>query len=198
MVNILEIKRKLFHLLSGLVLVILIDLGIFNWISLLIIFILGLAFSFLIKRKIRVPIVSWLLDHMDREHDLKKFPGKGPIYFVLGCLISVLLFEKNIALASIIILTIGDSVGALFGLHFGNIKNPLNRNKFIEGTIIGIILAFVGACIFVNYKEAFFGALFGMLIESIELRLNKDIKIDDNLTVPIVSGLVIYLLRRFG
>jgi len=70
----------------------------------------------------------------------------------------------------------------------------LNKKKLIEGTIAGIILSFVGAVIFVNYKEAFFGAVIGMIVESIELRY-KNFVVNDNLTIPLFSGLAIYLLR---
>ena len=75
-----------------------------------------------------------------------------------------------------------------------NFLTNTDKKKLIEGTIAGIILSFVGAVIFVNYKEAFFGAVIGMIVESIELRY-KNFVVNDNLTIPLFSGLAIYLLR---
>ncbi|MBI2148427.1 hypothetical protein HYU23_02010 [Candidatus Woesearchaeota archaeon] len=192
----IEVKRKIFHMISGLILVLLIDLGIFNALILGIILILGIFLS-LLTNKIKIPLIYWCLKHLDRKNDLNNYPGIGAITFILGCFLSLILFEKNIALASIMVLTIGDSISYLVGTHFGRTTHPLNKNKLLEGTVAGIVFAFFGALIFVNYKEALIASIFGMLIESVELRLTKKLVIDDNITVPLISGLAIYLFRLF-
>ncbi len=196
--NNLEIKRKLFHIIAGLLAIVLLDLKILNVLILSIILLLGIISSILIKKKIKIPLIYWFLNKMDRDEDLKNFPGKGPIFFVLGCILSLLLFEKNLALASIMVLTIGDAVSLLFGINFGRTVNPLNKKKLIEGTIIGILLSTIAATLFLNLREAFIASLFGMIIESIELRITKKIIIDDNITVPLIAGSSVLLFRLLG
>ena len=196
--NNLEIKRKLFHIIIGLLVIVLLDIKILNVLILSIILLLGIISSILIKKKIKIPLIYWFLNKMDRDEDLKNFPGKGPIFFVLGCILSLLLFEKNLALASIMVLTIGDAVSLLFGINFGRTVNPLNKKKLIEGTIIGILLSTIAATLFLNLREAFIASLFGMIIESIELRITKKIIIDDNITVPLIAGSSVLLFRLLG
>jgi len=192
-INELEIKRKLIHLIVGLIIVVFIDLGIITELVLGIIFILGLLTS-VASKKFKIPIIYNILEKVDRKKDLRSLPGSGALFFVAGCFLSVFLFEKNIALGSIMILTIGDAVSSLIGIHFGSIEHPLNKKKLIEGTIAGIVLAFLGTLLFLNYKEALFASVLGMIAESIEIRYDK-FSLNDNITVPLVAGLSVYLLR---
>jgi len=189
-----EIKRKLVHMIIGLSLIILLDLKIINK------EIIGLALIstiilFFVNKKRRLYPLHWFLDEMERKEDIKEYPGKGAIFFLGGVFLALLFFKEDIALASICILTIGDAISPLVGMHFGKIKNPLNSKKVIEGTIIGIITAASIASIFITYKEAIIAATVGMILESIELKINKDLSINDNLTIPLVSGITITLLR---
>ncbi len=190
----LEIKRKLFHMIAGLILVILIDLDIINILVITIILILSIVVSILAK-KIKVPILYWFLKHMDRKEDLEKSPGKGAVNFLAGSLLALILFDKNLAIASILILTIGDAVSSLVGIHFGKTVNPINNKKLLEGTIAGIIISFLFALIFINYKEALIAATIGMVIEAIELKVHKEFIINDNIAIPLASGLAVTLFR---
>ena len=180
-------------MIAGLVLVILIDINLVNKLILSISIIIAILTS-LISRKIKIPLIYWFLENMDRKEDLKNHPGKGAIYFLVGCLLALILFDKNLALASIIILTLGDAVSPLIGIHFGKTTHPLNNKKLLEGTIAGIIISFIGALMFINYKEALIASVFGMLIEAVEIKFKKEI-INDNITIPLVSSLSVYIFR---
>ena len=193
----LEIKRKLFHMIIGILIVILVDLNIINPLIITIILVLGIITS-IISTKIKIPILYWFLKNMDRKSDIKKYPGKGAITFLLGIILTLILFERNTALASILILTIGDAVSPIVGMHFGKIKNPLNNKKLIEGTIVGIFTASIAASIFINYKEAIIASVVGMIVEAIELKIHKGYAIDDNITVPLVAGITISILKSLG
>lgn len=193
-INELEIKRKLFHMIAGIMLVILVDTKILNVLTLTIILILGILTS-LITRKTKIPVFYWFLENMDRKEDLKKYPGVGAVNFLAGCLLVIVLFENNLALASILVLSIGDAVSSLIGIHFGKTIHPLNNKKLIEGTIAGIILSFFAASIFISYKEALVAATAGMIIEAIELKVHKEFIINDNITIPLVSGLAVYIFK---
>jgi dolichol kinase len=133
------------------------------------------------------------MKRFEREHLRKKFPGKGVIYLFLGLLLMMLLFEKDIVLAGMMIWTFGDSVSALVGKHYGRIRHPFNDERLIEGTIAGIICGSVAASLFVYWPFALIGTTISMAIESLDWKLYKQ-PFDDNFFVPLVGAFVIYLL----
>jgi dolichol kinase len=188
-----EIKRKIFHVIFGITLVFLLYYEIINNLILLIIIIIGLIVSFL-SRKIKIPIVYWFLKKFERDGEIRKFPGKGIIFYLMGAYIVFLFFPKDIASASLVILAFGDSFSHLVGKHFGTLKHPFTDKKFLEGAVAGIIAGFFAAIIFVSPFEAFLASFFGMLVEGIDLKLGIE-KVDDNIVVPIASAVIIYLIR---
>mgnify|MGYP001611266033 CR=1 FL=1 len=123
----LELRRQIFHALLGLVLVILLNFDLINIKILIFILIIGLVISFL-SNKYKIPVIKWFLEKFDREINIK---GQGVLTYFIGVIVALLLFEKNIALASIIVLALGDSFFH-FG-KFGNWKHPYNNLKFVEG-----------------------------------------------------------------
>jgi dolichol kinase len=188
----LEIKRQIFHIYLGLMLMLLIHRNILNSFYILLIILFGAIIS-LISTKVNIPVISWFLDNFERQEYRKKFPGKGTIFFFIGVYIVLRLFQKDIALASIMILTLGDSISHLIGKYFGKTKTKLSRKKLLEGTIAGIIMGFIGAILFVPYLEAFIASSIAMLFEAAEIKYLKII--DDNITVPVVAAIVIFLIR---
>jgi phytol kinase len=192
-----EIHRQLFHLCLGLVIVFLIYINVLSSISIFLIIIAGILTSFISKR-VRIPIVSSFLDHFERDGVKTSFPGRGAIFFFVGTLLVLELFEKNIAMASIMILALGDSISHLVGARFGEIKNIFNwrGNKLFEGTIAGAIAGFIGALLFVPIPEAFLGSFAAMIAEVVQIDFNEK-TIDDNIVVPLVAGTVIFLVYYF-
>jgi len=194
-INRFEVRRQAFHICLGLAIIILLINNILNSLILFIILIAGILISIL-SRKFKIPVIYSFLKLFERKDILKTFPGKGTIYFLMGCLLVLQLFEKNIALASIIILTFGDSVSHLFGWHFGRKKHPLNCLKSIEGNIAGAITGFLGAMLFVSPLTALLASFGAMTAEAVELRMNNKI-IDDNIIVPLIAGTIIHLMRLY-
>ena len=183
----LELRRQLLHIFLGLILVFLLNFNLINATILFIIFIIGLAFS-LLSRKFHIPIIYNLLNIFDRKEDLEKFPAKGAVFYLFGAFLVVFIFPKDIAMASIMILALGDSISRLVG-PYGYLKHPFHTEKFFEGFIAGTITGFLGALFFVPWLLAVIGSFISMLIEGIDLRI-KGFKIDDNLLIPIVAAVV--------
>ncbi|MFQ5474528.1 MAG: diacylglycerol/polyprenol kinase family protein [Candidatus Nanoarchaeia archaeon] len=190
----LEFRRKIFHILVGLFFVGLIYLDLIGVLGILIIFLLGLFLSLIVKRR-NVPVISYMLNLFEREKDKKTVPGKGALFIMLGFTLSLVLFPKDVAMAAIIILTVGDGLSHLVGRFSGAMPHPLNANKMIEGTIVGTFFAFLSAMIFVNPIEAFFAAGIAMGFEAVEWKIWGQETIDDNLIVPVIAGIVIILMR---
>jgi dolichol kinase len=192
-VSTFELNRQFFHLFLGLLIVVLLLYGIIDKKIMLSIIIVGVILSYL-SRIMKVPIVHKLLLRFERKEDLKNFPGKGIIFYFIGCYLSLLLFSKDIAMASIMVLALGDSMSHIFGIHFGRTRTFLSGKKFLEGTIAGLMAGFIGALVFLPWKEAFFASLAAMIVETIEIKIGAK-QVDDNLVVPIVAGATVWVLR---
>ena len=123
----------MFHLSLGLAIIILFNSNLINQVNLAIILIAGITLSIILTRW-HVPVISWFIKTFDRND--AKFPGEGAVFYVLGCLIVLSIFEKNIALASIMVLALGDSVATLAGKRFG--KKFLKNNKTVLDSFSGI------------------------------------------------------------
>jgi len=188
----LEIKRQPFHILLGLLLIVLIYHDLLSPLILLVVIVLGICGSLFLK-KTRLKIAYKLLQFVEREGALEKLPGKGLIMYLIGALLVLVLFEKDIALASIMILALGDSFSRLIG-PFGRIKHPFNNTKFLEGVIAGAVAASLGAMLFINPLQAIIASSLAMLLEGIDLKIFR-FKINDNITIPLIAGIVIWLIR---
>jgi len=193
MENYLELRRELLHILTGIIIIFMIIFTKYSEFILLILLILGTILS-IISIRLKVPFINKCLCLFERECNLN-FPGKGLLFFVAGSLLSLQFYSQNIALASIILLTFLDPVSHFIGLNFGKIKTPLNKKKNIEGSIAGIIIGGIFASFFVGPFVSLFGSLVACLVELSEIKL-KDDKIDDNLLIPLISGLAMTLLFR--
>lgn len=189
----LEIRRQLFHIALGILLVFLIDNGVINAYILAALVAVGLVISFQSTRQ-KIPVISWFLKRFERPRERRRFPGKGALFYLIGSLIVVILFPKDIALASIMVLALGDSVSHFWGSHFGQISNPLSDKKFLEGSLAGFAAGFLGAVLFVSPFEAAAASLTAMAAEAIEVKIGLE-QVDDNLIVPFVAGAIIWVVR---
>ncbi len=186
--ELLEVRRQIFHIALGAAIISLLHYSIINLYSLLFLLVLGVLLSAL-SRKRSMPVIEWFLQRFERAANIRTFPGKGTIFFVAGCMLAVLLFPKSVALASIAVLTLGDSISHIVGRFLGKTRHPLSSSDkvMIEGSAAGTIAAFIGALMFVPAAEAFFGAMVAMIVEVIDIKVSGT-TLDDNLLIPVVAG----------
>lgn len=185
-----ELRREFLHAGMGTVIIL---LALYNlkftlW-YLFSISIVGIILS-LLSLRLKIPFIHQALNFFERKEYLKTFPGKGVIFYAAGCLLSLKLFSLDIALASIAILALGDS------LPHAIARILRHDEKEVGSMIIGTIIATVAAAFFVPILFAFIGSCFAMAAEFIGLKLGQD-NVDDNFYIPLVSGTVIYLLFKF-
>lgn len=190
-----EVNRKLLHMFLGVVLVALLMFGIVGKGHLFGLLIIMLAISIL-SRKYDIPIISWLLRNFEREDYVKKFPGRGFIFYIIGSLLVLAFFPMDIAMPSILVLAFADSIGHLFGIRYGKRKHPYVKTKFVEGWVAGLIAGFIAAFIFVPWHEALAASFFAMLVEGIEVKIGAE-EVDDNLIIPLVAAIAIWSVRYF-
>lgn len=106
--------------------------------------------------------------------------------FLVALFISILLFEKNVAITASVFLIFGDTFGKIFGLAFGK-KWIIKDKKSVEGTLayVGSMLIF-GYILFTSLQISFWILLIGCLTAPVVELLSMGM--NDNLTVPIISG----------
>lgn len=196
-----ELRRQAFHLLLGLVAATLFFYNVLiTPMFLFMVLVIGFIISY-IQKSFKLPIISSLVNFFERPDQRSKFPGRGALFFTAGVLLVVELFPKDIAVASIIILAVGDSVSHIVGRYFGKTKNPfLETEKLLEGTIAGALLAFPIAYLLaqsIPWWHVLVACLGAMFIEAIELEANKR-EVDDNVIVPLAAGAILLLLRIYS
>jgi dolichol kinase len=177
----LETKRHIFHIAFGTILALLYSFAIITKIHFLILLILSIA-AFTLYKHVKIPILHQIMQNLERKENLRKFPGKGAIYYMLGCTIAAWLYSADVATASILILAWGDGMA---GLARSFARKP---NKPWHTTAIGIIAGTIASGFYAKFIPALAASASAMLLERIHW------KIDDNLVVPIVAGAVIHFL----
>ena len=190
-----EVNRKLLHMFLGVALVAFLMFGIVEKGHLFGLLVIMLAISAL-SRKYNIPLISWLLRNFEREDYVKKFPGRGFIFYLIGSLLVLAFFPMDIAMPAILVLAFADSIGHLFGIRYGKIRHPYVKTKFIEGWVAGLVAGFIAAFVFVPWHEALAASFFAMLVEGIEVKIGVD-DIDDNLIIPLVAAIAIWSVRYF-
>jgi len=188
-----EIKRRLFHIFSGFVFITLIYFDLLTPIRMAAVIIAGIVLS-LLGKKIRLPLIHWFLEQLDRPSDIKTLPGKGAIFYGCGVFLALSLFQKDIAMAGIAILALGDAVSPLIG-RYGALRDPFtSKKKFLEGTFAGALAGAIAASFFVAPLEAVLASAAAMIAEGVDLKLGVN-QIDDNIIMPFVACTVIWILR---
>lgn len=136
------------------------------------------------------------------DYMLKKYgkifktpPGKltGDTYFMLSTFIILLFFNSAISISSLFFLVFGDAGSGIIGSKYG--KTRIFPGKSLEGFIGGLIFNFFISIIIFKFIELpFYILISGVLISSIIEIL--PLRIDDNLTVGIITPLCMDLLNK--
>ncbi len=196
-----EFKRKAIHLFA-----LSIPIGYFfltKTPSLLILtpFALGAILIDIIRLK-KLPLhgfLNRLLGPVLRDHEDADFAGSS--YILSASVLTILFFDKSVAITAISFVILGDIAAALVGRKFGKTKirwNLLGKNhsrqtpKSLEGSLSCLVMCLSVAVVVphVPLWIGIVGALVATMVEGISLPIN------DNFSVPLISGLIMHLLLR--
>ena len=120
-----------------------------------------------------------------RRHE-RKGAMTGATYYLISAFLCILLFAKTLAIVCIFFMVLGDMAAALVGKKWG--KTKLLGKKSLEGSTACFIVCTAIALVKFNPIIAIVGALVATIVELIPF------PIDDNLTVPLISGAVMHFL----
>lgn len=109
----------------------------------------------------------------------------GSTFFLFASILTILLFPKPIAIASLLILILSDTAAALVGKGFGRV--PIFR-KTLEGSMAFFVSSLLIVWIYpgLDRLSGSFAALGAALIEVLPIPL------DDNLTIPLTAGAIMF------
>jgi dolichol kinase len=132
---------------------------------------------------------------LDRKEGIP-FLGAFWFYFALG--LAFLIFPLEVATASGLILSVGDSLSTLVGLKYG--KHKIIGRKSLEGSVVFFISSFLVTAIFLGSLVAFLGSISATFLElvpeseKVRKWKRKEI-VNDNWIVTLLSGLIIYFTK---
>lgn len=198
-----EVERQLIHLFTGIILILLIRAASDMALPLLLLLLASYVTISIAIILDKLPLrLSTLLCRWGRPSK-QTIPLKGTILLLCGVILSVVLFPEEIVYASIAVVAFGDSVATAVGVLVGRHKLPYSGEKTVEGTVSGIVAAFLASLLFVTPVQAFAGAAGGMLLESViglqTIRKFNSQTIfkfffNDNFLIPLFSGLFMFII----
>jgi len=130
-----------------------------------------------------------------RESERNGFSGLP--YYALGVSLSLLLYEEKIAILSILFLVFSDPISSFFGILLG--RDKILPNKSLQGAIAGFVTCYLTTLFYLRYYDyeslnALSFAIIAGLIGTISELMS--VLIDDNLTIPVFSGLGLTILNK--
>jgi len=157
---------------------------------LLLTFILVLFLNLLVVKKVgaeKLKAIYKLITYFERERNLQK-PGIQALWANLGIFLSYLVFGKESTIVGVLLLAFGDAFAGLVGTLFGKKRV---WGKSLEGSFAFFFSSFLVLLPIIGLRDALIIALVGTLVELLPLKL------DDNLTLPLVGAFLHYLLKNF-
>lgn len=195
----LKLKRKLFRMV-GLLFPALYWLGDAaspgaGWIAAALVLALFLAIMFTLEyaRFSRPGVNRWLFEHF-RSFTKEKERGRtsSTTMFLLACFVTLLVFNKGVAIAAMLMLVFGDPVAEMVGTRWG--RTPL-LGKSLEGTLAGltaclaVTLPLAATTLGTSAAVIALGAIAATFFELLPLPL------DDNFTIPLGAGTVMTIAQ---
>ncbi len=123
-----------------------------------------------------------------KEISKNRFTPSGSVYILLSALICSVCFPAHTAAVSMAVMLVADSAAALCGKLFGRIR--YRNGKSFEGT-----LAFSAAAVAVIWLSSapvspVYAVLAALAASAAEF-YEKSLKMDDNLTIPLITGFIL-------
>lgn len=129
-----------------------------------------------------------------RTHEIHKIAGTT--YLLSGVSVIVAFFPRPVVALTLLFLAFADPIASLVGIKFG--KDKVFGHKSIQGFMAAFVVCAIATSIYLSYYNIMFdriiivsllAGLIGALAELVPIG-----KIDDNFTLPVLSGAGLYIL----
>lgn len=124
-----------------------------------------------------------------KESKKRTFEVCGSIYVLIAAMASLVLFSKEIAIVSLTIMLISDTCAAVFGKIYGTRR--IGTNKSMEGTIAFFISSLIVVLLYNPLLAVNYASIIACFAATMVELCEDKIKIDDNLSIPLVTGLIL-------
>ncbi len=192
-----ELARKFVHILSVLILFVYFIAGdLFDRkralmiLTLILIVFLELEYLRIEVRK-KIPLLNRIWNYVRRGKEKEKLGAD--IFFLIGAILVLSIFDLRVAIAAILMTTFGDLSAALIGSRFG--KHPLGflKDRTWEGTLSEFFAdLLIGFFVFFGFSFAIYNLqlLVVVFVMAITATVVETLvyKMDDNLLIPIFAG----------
>ncbi len=190
----LHLGRRLLHMASGLTVAVAYGLFFTHSQAIQLLGIIACVAYVVDRIRVAYPEIARRLEKITNfflraEERLKE---SSMIPYVIGILLTLLIFPKPIALIAIAVLALADPLSAIVGILYG--KRHWVKDKTLEGSATFFSVALLASfAILLNTTPSPWWAIFGVsFILSIAITAFEmlPIKLDDNLTIPLFVGFV--------
>lgn len=151
-----------------------------------------------IELKEKIPLVSWFWKFRRKKEEAQL---GSDVFFLMGTIIALAVFDVRVAIAAILMTTFGDMVSSLVNL-VGKIK--VHKGKTVEGVVAQFLVDVLIGFFFVRSAwiglfpsgEVLWVPVFVMAATAtaVETFIRK---IDDNLLIPVFAGLAGHVALMF-
>lgn len=195
----LHITRKVWHISTGLIgLVTYKKLGVtpeFTASVLLVFAILAFLFEFVRLRSEKInKFAMVLMKPVMRESERNSVSGLP--FYALGVSLALFFFPERIAILAILFLIFADPIASFFGILYG--RDKILPNKSLQGTIAAFSVCYI---VTISYGLIYKGPSMNLLLFAVVAGVIGAVSemcsqfIDDNLCIPVVSGLGLYIVN---
>ncbi len=158
----------------------------------------GFSFDLIRKRNPKMnAIVIKLMGPLMRRSEREGMSGLP--YYALGCSLALFFYQKDIGILSMLFLIFGDPISSFFGVLYG--KDRIFPNKSLQGAVAGFFTCYLISLFYLMNTTTLsihiltFSVIAGLIGSLSELC--STFNIDDNLTIPVLSGLGLTVLNHF-
>ena len=198
----LHILRKLWHISTG-------SVGLFIfmhssqtqsfWATLIFVIAMGGFGMDFIRNRIPAlnKLVIKLMGPLMRRSE--KDGVSGLPFYALGVSLSLFFYSRDIAIVSCMFLVFSDPLSSFFGVLYG--KDKILPNKSLQGAVAGFFTCYLITLFYAMNTSTLgthllvFSILAGIIGAASELV--SAFNIDDNLTIPVLSGLGMTVLNNY-
>jgi dolichol kinase len=162
-------------------------------VEMLILYLLGIMTTLEVMRNISPSLWRTIVEHSKGILKVREGMITGTTALLISNAIVIALFNKWVAIVSLVYMLFGDAAAAIIGTKYGKVKIG---NKSLEGSLAFFITTMVIALIFsqwtgirIHLIVLIFGAIAATITEALPIEIN------DNLTVAIASAIVMQIFK---
>ena len=121
------------------------------------------------------------------------FEATGSLYVLSAAILCPLMFSQTVATIALTIMLTSDTCAALFGKAFGT--RNLYKKKSLEGTSAFFLCTLLVLMLYTPIYPVTYASIIAAFLATLCEMFEDKLEIDDNLSVPLVIGIILTLLN---